>query len=174
MFGIKKLEERINKLEAENIEFNSQRKFILKKMNELNCDPICITPEEERYGEGEEFIALCRTIKKLQNQLDFVNTRGIPDYQSQIDDLKKTTQKHDKAIEEILEVLEPILIKNCRENLDSVVGEFEKALKELFGSETAKTRKKCVKSSAEKCKKCGETKKGEEKCSVAKKKSKKS
>lgn len=142
MFGIKKLEERINKLEAENTEFNSQRKLILKRMNELNCDPICITPDEERYGEGEEFIALCRTIKKLQNQLDYVNTRGIPDYQSQIDDLKRSTQKHDKAIEEILDLLEPILIKNCKESLDSVVGEFGKALEELF-SEPKKKTKKC-------------------------------
>lgn len=165
MFGIKKLEERINKLEAENIEFNSQRKLILKRMNELNCDPICIASDEERYGEGEEFIALCRTIKKLQNQLDYVNTRGIPDYQSQIDDLKKITQKHDKAIEEILEVLEPILIKNCKENLDSVVGEFEKALKDLFSSEPAKKCKKGSKSSAEKCKKCGESAKTTKKTS---------
>lgn len=165
MFGIKKLEERINKLEAENIELNSQRKFILKRMNELNCDPICITPDEERYGEGEEFIALCRTIKKLQIKLDCVSTRGIPDYQSQIDDLKKATQKHDKAIEEILEVLEPILVKNCKENLDLVVGEFEKALKELFGGEPAKKCKKSAKSSAEKCKKCEESAKTTKKTS---------
>ena len=157
MFGIKKLKERINKLETESFEFNSQRKFILKRMNELNCDPICITSDEERYGEGEEFIALCRTIKKLQNKLDYIGSRGIPNYQPQIDALKKTTEKHDKAIEEILEVLEPILIKNCEESLDSVVGEFENALKELFGGETTKPRKKCAKTSAEKCKKCGET-----------------
>ena len=82
-----------------------------------------------------------------------------------VDALREQGEKHDKAIEEILEALEPILIKNCKESLDSVVGEFENALKEFFSAETAKPRKKGAKSSAEKCKKCGESAKTTKKTS---------
>lgn len=118
-----------------------------------------------------------KKIAKAEEQfglrIDYIH-RKIDAIMANVDALREQSEKHDKAIKEIFEVLEPILVKNYKESLDSVVGEFENALKELFGGETAKPRKKCAKSSAEKCKKCGETKKGEEKCSVAKKKSKKS
>ena len=116
---------------------------------------------------------IAKTEEQFGFKIDYIH-RKIDAVMANVDALREQGEKHDKAIEDILEALEPILIKNYKESLDSVVGEFEKALKELFGGETSKTRKKCAKSSAEKCKKCGETKKGEEKCSVAKKKSKKS
>lgn len=109
---------------------------------------------------------------KLQTLSDFTN-RNLLEFKKQQDEIEAKVGKHDLTIKEILDAIEPILIRECKESLNSVVGEFEKALQDLFDCEIPRKCQKGAKSSAEKCKKCGETQKGESKCSVAKKKSKK-
>lgn len=97
---------------------------------------------------------------KLQTLSDFTN-KNLLEFSKKQDEIEVKVGKHDLIINEILDAIEPILIKECKESLNSVVGEFEKALQDLFGGEG----EKCVKTSAEKCKKCGESAKTTKKTS---------
>ena len=119
-------------------------------------------------------------LKAIVEELEVENKslwRAITNYESHYSELCEKMQKEIKQQEEtikyLIDLCEPLLEERLAKSLEKVNDILELSLKDLFSSEPTKKCKKGVKSSAEKCKKCGETKKGEEKCSVAKKKSKK-
>lgn len=110
----------------------------------------------------------------FENSFEKYKERPAQNYDGLIKSLEERVEKQEETIKNLEDICRSLLA----ERMDSIIGNFneifERGLKDLFNSEPAKKCKKGAKSSAEKCKKCGETKKGEEKCSVVKKKSKKS
>lgn len=127
-----------------------------------------------RVEELEATVEMLATLCHKQTEIIEKSGKDFDEVVELCSKMDKRIDKQEETIKDLMELCEPLLEERLAKSLGKVNDILESALKDLFSSEPAPKCKKGAKSSAEKCKKCGETKKGEEKCSVAKKKSKKS